>query len=171
MEKQYIIIDLKSFYASVECVERRLDPLTARLVGADKERGKGTICLAVSPALKKLGIKNRCRLFDVPERLGAIVAEPRMQLYIDYAAKIYGIYLRYFAPEDIEVYSIDEAFMEVTPYLWLYGCPVRELAQRIINYREEHGGFANTEELMQVEGIGEGRYAALKNRIVCKEVQ
>lgn len=132
MDKQYIIIDLKSFYASVECVERHLDPLKAKLVVADEERGRGTICLAVTPMMKKLGVKNRCRLFEIPKNVNYIVAPPRMKLYIDYSAKIYGIYLKYFAAEDIEVYSIDEAFMDVTPYLRLYKVTARELAIKIM---------------------------------------
>ena len=95
--RTYLCIDLKSFYASVECVERGLDPMTARLVVADPERGPKTICLAVTPALKALGISGRCRVFEIPPALDYIMAPPRMQLYIDYAAEIYGIYLRYIA--------------------------------------------------------------------------
>ena len=119
-DKCYICIDLKSFYASVECVERGLDPMTANLVVADPDRGDKTICLAVSPALKKKGIKNRCRVFEIPPSIKYITATPRMQKYIDYAAEIYGIYLRYFSPDDIYVYSIDESFMDVTGYLSKY---------------------------------------------------
>ena len=100
----YICIDLKSFYASVECAERGLDPMTARLVVADPERSNKTICLAVSPALKKMGIKNRCRVFEIPENIDYIMAPPRMQKYIDYAADIYGVYLDYISPADIHVY-------------------------------------------------------------------
>lgn len=114
---QYMCIDLKSFYASVECVERGLDPMTANLVVADPDRSRGTICLAVSPALKRLGVKNRCRVYEIPKHIPYVMAEPRMQKYIDYAAAIYGIYLRYMSQDDIFVYSIDEAFLDVTPYL------------------------------------------------------
>ena len=102
----YFCIDQKSFYASVECVERQLDPMTALPVVADAERSKNTICLAVSVGCKKKGIKNRCRLGDIPPNMNVIVAPPRMQLYIDCAAEIHGIFLKYFAPEDIYTYSI-----------------------------------------------------------------
>lgn len=131
-QRAYLCIDLKSFYASVECVERGLDPMTTNLVVADPERSRGTICLAVSPSLKALGVKNRCRLFQIPPHLDYIIAEPRMQKYIDYSARIYGIYLRYIAPEDIHVYSIDEAFLDVTPYLKLYKMTPKELAQKLM---------------------------------------
>ncbi len=131
-QRAYLCIDLKSFYASVECVERGLDPMTTNLVVADPERSSGTICLAVSPSLKALGVKNRCRLFQIPPNLDYIIAEPRMQKYIDYSARIYGIYLRYIAPEDIHVYSIDEAFLDVTPYLKLYKMSPKELAQKLM---------------------------------------
>ncbi len=131
-EKQYLCIDLKSFYASVECAARGLDPMTTNLVVADPERSDKTICLAVSPSLKALGVKNRCRLFEIPKNLSYIVAPPRMQAYIDCAAKIYGIYLRYLSKEDIYVYSIDEAFMDVTHYLALYRMSARELGQTIL---------------------------------------
>lgn len=130
-DRQYICIDLKSFYASVECVERGLDPMTARLVVADPERSEGTVCLAVSPAMKKLGVKNRCRVFEIPKNIDYIKAPPRMQLYIDYSAEIYGVYLKYIAKEDILVYSIDEVFMDVTDYLWMYKMTARELGEKI----------------------------------------
>ena len=117
--KIYLCIDLKSFYASVECVERGWDPLTARLVVADPERSEKTICLAVSPALKQMGVPNRCRVFQIPKEIPYKMAPPRMQLYIDYAVEIYGVYLKYIAKEDIQVYSIDEAFLDVTDYLHL----------------------------------------------------
>ena len=131
-QRAYLCIDLKSFYASVECVERGLNPMTTNLVVADPERSRGPICLAVSPSLKALGVKNRCRLFQIPPNLDYIIAEPRMQKYIDYSARIYGIYLRYIAPEDIHVYSIDEAFLDVTPYLKLYKMTPKELAQKLM---------------------------------------
>ena len=127
----YFCIDLKSFYASVECVERGLNPLTARLVVADPERGEKTICLAVTPALKKLGVRSRCRLFEIPPGLSYIKATPRMRLYIKYAARIYKLYLKYFSKDDIHVYSIDEVFIDVSRYLNLYGGNIRALAGRV----------------------------------------
>ena len=90
----YICIDLKSFYASVECVERGLDPMTTNLVVADPERNEGTICLAITPAMKALGVKNRCRVFQIPKNIDYIMAPPRMKKYIDYSAEIYGVYLK-----------------------------------------------------------------------------
>ena len=130
--RTYICIDLKSFYASVECVERGLDPMKAKLVVADPERGGGTICLAVSPTLKAMGVKNRCRVFEIPTNIEYIKAPPRMQLYIDYSARIYGIYLSFFAPEDIHVYSIDEAFIDVTNYLAMYKQTPKELSKTVM---------------------------------------
>lgn len=132
-QKQYLCIDLKSFYASVECVERGLDSMTTNLVVADPERSDKTICLAVSPSMKKLGVKNRCRVFEIPKNIEYITAPPRMQLYIKYSADIYSIYLKYISKEDIHVYSIDEVFMDVTDYLSLYDMTARELGQVIIN--------------------------------------
>lgn len=162
----YIAIDLKSFYASVECVERQLDPMDTNLVVADSARTEKTICLAVSPSLKSLGIPGRARLFEVVEKvkdvnvqrkrlspghafrgescfageleghpefsLSYIVAPPRMSHYMEYSARIYKIYLKYIAPEDIHVYSIDEVFMDVTAYLDTYSLSARELAGKII---------------------------------------
>lgn len=132
-KRSYLCIDLKSFYASVECVERKLDPMTTNLVVADLSRTEKTICLAITPAMKKLGISNRCRIFEIPKHIEYIAAVPRMQLYIDYAAEIYAIYLKYIAKEDIHVYSIDEAFMDVTDYLTLYDMTARELGKTILN--------------------------------------
>ena len=116
----YICVDLKTFYASVECVDRGLDPLTTCLVVADESRGRTTICLAITQAMKDLGIHNRCRLFEIPDGIDCIKAVPRMQHYMEVSAKIYGIYLEYVSPQDIHVYSIDECFIDVTPYLDLY---------------------------------------------------
>ncbi len=130
--RTYLAIDLKSFYASVECVERGLDPLTANLVVADPDRTEKTICLAVSPSLKALGVKNRCRVFEIPQNIPFITARPRMRLYMEYSARIYGIYLRYAAPEDIHVYSIDEVFLDITGYLAASGLSPREMAQKIL---------------------------------------
>lgn len=131
MRRQYLCIDLKSFYASVECVERGLDSMTTRLVVADPERTDKTICLAVSPALKAMGVKNRCRVFEIPPDIEYITAPPRMKKYIDYAAEIYAIYLKYVSKDDMHVYSIDEVFMDVTYYLPLYKISARALARRI----------------------------------------
>ncbi len=128
----YLCIDLKSFYASVECVERGLDPMTTNLVVADPERSDKTICLAVTPAMKALGVKNRCRIFEIPKGISYITASPRMQKYIDYSAEIYYIYLQYISKDDIHVYSIDEAFMDVTDYLPLYGLTARQLGQKMM---------------------------------------
>ena len=128
----YICIDFKSFYASVECVERNLDPMTANLVVADPERSEKTICLAVSPSMKALGVKNRCRVFEIPKTIEYIMAPPRMQHYIDCSAEIYGIYLKYVAKEDIHVYSIDEAFLDVTDYLTMYQMSARDLGSLIM---------------------------------------
>ena len=129
--KEGMCVDLKSFYASVECVERHLDPLTTNLAVADPERTDKTICLAISPSMKALGIKNRCRVFEIPAGTPYIMAPPRMKLYIKYSAWIYGIYLKYVAKEDIHVYSVDEAFLDVTDYLSMYQTDARSLAQRI----------------------------------------
>ena len=165
-DKQYIAIDLKSFYASVECVDRGLDPLTTNLVVADVSRTEKTICLAVSPSLKSYGIPGRARLFEVVHKvkqindqrrsqapgrrltggssdnsavqsnpslsLEYIAAPPRMHRYMEYSTKIYGIYLKYIAPEDIHVYSCDEVFIDATAYLGTYGCSARELAVRMV---------------------------------------
>ncbi len=131
-ERQYLCIDLKSFYASVECVERGLNPLTTNLAVADPERSEKTICLAISPSMKALGIRNRCRVFEIPKSVPFIMAPPRMSLYMKYAADIYGIYLKYISKEDIHVYSIDEAFLDVTDYLPLYRVSAKELGIRIM---------------------------------------
>ena len=130
--KQYLCIDLKSFFASVECVERGLDPEKTDLIVADPSRSEKTICLAVTPSLKAKGVKNRCRVFQIPKNLKYITAPPRMQKYIDYSAEIYGIYLNFFAKEDIHVYSIDEVFIDVTNYLKLYGLSTTELAKKVL---------------------------------------
>ncbi|MEG0919403.1 MAG: DNA repair protein [Anaerovoracaceae bacterium] len=129
----YLCIDLKSFYASVECVERGLDPMETNLVVADPERNRGTICLAITPAMKALGIKNRCRIFEIPSNVKYIVAPPRMKKYIDYSADIYDIYLDYVSKEDIHVYSIDEAFLDITNYLELYKSTPEGIGKRIMD--------------------------------------
>ncbi|WP_310602339.1 Y-family DNA polymerase [Anaerosporobacter sp.] len=152
--RTYMCIDLKSFYASVECVERGLDPLTTNLVVADPERSEKTICLAISPSMKALGIKNRCRVFQIPKSVEYIMAQPRMKLYINYSADIYAIYLRYIAKEDIHVYSIDEVFMDVTNYLPLYHINAKELAVKIMEEIKEYTGITAT------AGIGTNLYLA-----------
>ena len=133
-EKQrcYFVIDMKSFFASVECAERGLNALTTKLVVADLDRSETTICLAVSPALKELGIKNRCRLYEIPKNLDFIIAKPRMKKYIEYAAEIYGIYLKYIDKNDIHVYSIDECFIDATDYLKLYNLKAKEFAAKLM---------------------------------------
>lgn len=130
-DKQYLCIDLKSFYASVECVDRGLDPLTCDLVVADPTRTNKTICLAVSPSLKAKGVRNRCRVFQIPDGTSYVMAPPRMARYIEVSTQIYGVYLSWLSKDDIHVYSIDEAFFDVTPYLRLYGMSARELGERI----------------------------------------
>lgn len=188
MERSYIAIDLKSFYASVECREMGLDPLDALLVVADESRTDKTICLAVSPALKAYGLPGRCRLFEVKEKIrsvnlirekaapgrrlkGAsksrkelkanpslsldfITAKPRMSHYIKCSSEIYRIYLKYIAPEDIHVYSIDEVFIDATEYMKLYGLSAKELAMKLILEVLEKTGITAT------AGIGENLYLA-----------
>ena len=176
---QYIAIDLKSFYASVECMERGLDPLDTCLVVADPSRTEKTICLAVSPALKSYGIGGRPRLFEVAQRVSEVnrqrgrsgkshskkeldahkeldvdylVAQPRMAHYIRYSTRIYKIYLRHIAPEDIHVYSIDEVFMDVTSYLKNYRMTADELAMKIIREVLAETGITAT------AGIGTNLY-------------
>ena len=167
MNKTYISIDLKSFYASVECVERGLDPLRTNLVVADAARTEKTICLAVSPSLKVYGIPGRARLFEVVQRvkevnlerkakglepIDYIAAVPRMALYMEYSTRIYNIYLKYVAPEDIHVYSVDEVFMDVTAYLNTYHMTARELAKTMIQDVYETTGITAT------AGIGTNLY-------------
>ena len=195
----YIAIDLKSFYASVECVERQLDPMNTNLVVADASRTEKTICLAVSPSLKSLGISGRARLFEVVQKvkevnkqrkrqapnhkftgesyfakeleehpefsLSYIIAPPRMAYYIEYSTKICEIYLKYIAPEDIHVYSIDEVFMDVTSYLKTYSLSARELAAKIIQDILSQTGITAT------AGIGTNLYLCkIAMDIVAKHV-
>ena len=186
MQKQYVAIDLKSFYASVECIERELDPMTTNLVVADASRTEKTICLAVSPSLKAFGVPGRPRLFEVVQKVGEVnalrqsrapgrtltgkswdalqlqadptlgvdylVAPPRMAHYMEHSAKIYGIYLKYVAPEDIHVYSIDEVFMDVTPYLRNRGMTAREFTRMIIQ------DVVDTTGITATAGIGTNLY-------------
>lgn len=184
--RTYIAIDLKSFYASVECIERELDPMTTNLVVADASRTEKTICLAVSPSMKTYGIAGRARLFEVVQKvklvnaerrqrapggrltgsstydpelqarpelaLGYIIAPPQMAKYLEWSTRIYNVYLRYIAPEDIHVYSIDEVMMDVTDYLRTYQCTGRELAAKMILDVLETTGITAT------AGIGTNLY-------------
>lgn len=178
IEKQYIAIDLKSFYASVECVERGLDPLTTNLVVADESRTEKTICLAVSPSLKAHGIGGRARLFEVVQRvkevnkahprekLTYLVARPRMALYMDYSTRIYNIYLRFVAKEDIHVYSVDEVMIDVTSYLETYRMTARQLAAQMIRAVMKETGITAT------AGIGTNLYLCkVAMDIVAKHVE
>lgn len=134
IHRNIICIDLKSFYASVECALRDLDPFETMLVVADKSRGEGSICLATTPYLKSLGAKSRGRIFELPEHLKdkIIYARPRMKTYLEYTMKLIEIYLSFISDEDLYVYSIDEAFLDVTDYLNYYKCSDIELAEMII---------------------------------------
>ena len=164
-QKSFICIDLKSFYASVECVERGLDPFKTNLVVADPTRSQSTICLAITPAMKKLGVKNRCRIHEIPAGIEYITAMPRMQLYIDYSVRIYSIYLRYISKEDIHVYSIDECFMDVTNYLSLYHMTEKEMAVELMDAVMKETGITAT------AGIGTNLYLAkVAMDIVAKHV-
>lgn len=155
MEKSiYSCIDLKSFYASVEAAERKLDPFKENLVVADPSRGRGAICLAVTPTMKSLGIKNRCRLFEIPETVTYITAKPRMKLYMEYSARIYSIYLNYVSKEDIHVYSIDECFLDFTPYLHTYGKTPKEMAVMLMDAVRRETGICAT------AGIGTNLFLA-----------
>lgn len=132
-DRIYCCIDLKSFFASVECVERGLDPFKTNLVVADPARTDKSICLAITPAMKMLGIKNRCRVYEIPKSVKYITAKPRMKLYMNKSAEIYGIYLKYISPDDIHVYSIDECFIDLTDYVKLYKMTAKELAKMLID--------------------------------------
>lgn len=199
-DRTYIAIDLKSFYASVECRERGRDPLTTNLVVADKSRTEKTICLAVTPSLKSYGIPGRPRLFEVVQKVKAannarrsklgkqefsgssddavqltadpslaidyIVAPPRMAYYMEYSTKIYNIYLKYIAPEDIHIYSIDEVFMDVTQYLTLYHLTARELVMKMIQDVLQTTGITAT------AGIGTNLYLCkIAMDIVAKHIE
>ena len=199
-ERTYIAIDLKSFYASVECKERNRDPLTTNLVVADKSRTEKTICLAVSPALKYYGIPGRARLFEVVQKvkeansarrwkapnrtfigssddsaelnsnpaleIDYIVASPRMALYLEYSTRIYSIYLKYIAPEDIFPYSIDEVFIDVTDYLHTYNMTARELAMAMIQ------DVLKTTGITATAGIGTNMYLCkIAMDIVAKHIK
>ena len=154
-QRTYIAIDLKSFYASVECVDRGLDPLTTNLVVADESRTDKTICLAVTPSLKAYGIPARARLFEVKQKargIDFIIAPPRMAHYIEVSSRVYSVYLKYIAPEDIHVYSIDEVFMDVTNYLATYKMTAHQLAMTMIRDVLSQTGITAT------AGIGTNLY-------------
>lgn len=153
-DRIYFVIDMKSFFASVECAERGLDPYETPLVVADIERTKSSICLAVSPKMKALGVKNRCRLFEIPPNLEYIIAKPQMKKYIEYAAEIYGIYLKYIAPSDIYVYSIDECFIDATDYLKLYSLTPIMFAKKLMDEIKDTLGIPAS------AGIGTNMYLA-----------
>lgn len=153
-QRMYLCIDGKSFYASVECAERGLNPFETNLVVADPDRGKNALCLAISPKMKALGVHNRCRLSDIPGNIKYEIAVPRMSLYVDYCADIYALYLNYFAAEDIHVYSIDEAFIDVTSYLYTYGMDAKQLAKKLMNE------IADKLHVPTTAGIGTNLYLA-----------
>jgi DNA polymerase V len=157
MNRTYIAIDLKSFYASVECIERGLDPLTALLVVADESRTDKTICLAVSPALKAYGIPGRARLWEVRQKaknIDFIITPPRMALYLEYSNRIMEVYQKYVAPEDIHKYSVDEVFMDITNYKLLHKLTPRQLTTRILLDVLHTTGITGT------AGIGNNLYLA-----------
>lgn len=153
-QRTYFCIDMKTFYASVECAERGLNPFETYLAVVDENRGKNALCLAITPKMKAKGIKNRCRMSEIPRDIDFIRALPRMQLYIDYAADIYGIFLDYFDPRDIHVYSIDESFIDVTDYLKMYKLSPRQLAKKLMNE------IANKKHIPSTVGIGTNLYLA-----------
>ncbi|NLZ25885.1 MAG: DNA repair protein [Clostridiales bacterium] len=153
-QRTYFCIDMKSFFASVECAERGLNPFETNLVVADDSRGKGALCLAVTPKMKSLGVKNRCRLFEIPGNIKYIAAKPRMKKYIEYAADIYEIYLRYIDKSDIHVYSIDESFIDATDYLKLYGYEPKQFAKKLLN------DIASEKMIPASAGIGTNLYLA-----------
>lgn len=199
-ENVYLSIDLKSFYASVECRERGLDPMKTNLIVADAGRTEKTICLAVSPSLKAYGIPGRPRLFQVVQKVrevnkermrfasggvftgsscfdeelkssphlavNYVIAPPRMALYMEYSTRIYKIYMKYIAPEDAHVYSIDEIFLDVTQYLDIYGMTARQLAEKIIRDVYQETGITAT------AGIGSNLYLSkIAMDIVAKHIQ
>ena len=131
-ERCYFVIDMKSFFASVECSLRGLDPMTTDLVVADAERSETTICLAVTPSMKSKGVKNRCRLYEIPKNMEYIIAPPQMDMYIKFASEIYAIYLKYIDKSDIHCYSIDECFLDVTDYLKIYNIRAKDFAKKLM---------------------------------------
>ena len=153
-QRTYFCIDMKTFYASVECAERGLNPFETNLAVVDETRGKNALCLAITPKMKAQGIKNRCRMSEIPKTINFIRALPRMQLYIEYAADIYDLYLNYFDPQDIHVYSIDESFIDVTEYLPLFKMDAVALAKKLMNE------IADKLHIPSTTGIGTNLYLA-----------
>lgn len=143
-ERHYLCIDLKSFFASVECIERNLDPFTTPLVVANKNQGQGAITLAVSPFLKKLGVKGRTRLYEIPKNIKYTIVNPRMKLYMQKSAEVISIYLDFVAKEDLHIYSIDECFLDITDYLTLYKKQDEEIALDILNTIQRKTGLTAT---------------------------
>ena len=154
MDRIYLCIDLKSFYASVECAERGIDPFEINLVVADPSRGGGAITLAATPAIKKLGVPSRGRIYEIPKDIEYIIAPPRMSLYMEYSAKIYGIMLKYISADDIHVYSCDEAFLDVTTYISLYKKTAKQIAQMILD------DILKETNITATVGIGSNLYLA-----------
>lgn len=152
--KTYICIDLKSFYASVECADRGLDPFTTNLVVADPTRSANTICLAITPAMKAAGVRNRCRVREIPSGMQYITAMPRMRRYMEVSKQIYKVYLRFVSTEDIYPYSIDECFIDATPYLKLYDIGAKDFAERLRGAVLEETGVTAT------AGIGTNMFLA-----------
>lgn len=163
--KFYLCIDLKSFYASVECIERGLDPFKINLVVADASRGNGAITLAATPAIKKLGVKSRTRLYKIPKNIKYIIAQPRMRLYMEYSAKIYSILLKFISSDDIHVYSIDESFLDITPYLSLYKKTPNQIAKMIID------DIYHTTGITATVGIGTNLFLAKVALDICAKHQ
>lgn len=153
-QRVYFVIDMKTFFASVECAERGLNPFETNLVVADESRGEGGICLAVTPKMKAQGVRNRCRLFEIPKDIKYIIAKPRMKKYIEYAAEIYGIYLKYIDKNDIHVYSIDECFIDATDYLKMYNLKAKQFAEKLM------GEIKDTLHIPSTAGIGSNMYLA-----------
>ncbi|MDE5889069.1 MAG: type VI secretion protein ImpB, partial [Bacilli bacterium] len=143
-ERHILSIDLKSFFASCECVARKLDPFSVPLVVANPSQGGGAITLAVTPALKAQGVPSRGRLYEIPKNIKYTIVPPRMSLYIKFSEKVLSIYLDYVAKEDIHVYSIDECFLDVTDYLKLYKKTDYELAEEILNEITKRTGLTAT---------------------------
>lgn len=152
--RTYFCIDMKSFYASVECAERGLNPFETNLVVADQSRGTNALCLAISPKLKSLGVRNRCRLSEIPSNIKYLVAMPRMKKYIEYNGDIYEIYRKYIDKEDIHTYSIDEVFIDVTDYLPVHHKTPKEFAKFLINE------VAQKTHIPATAGIGTNLYLA-----------
>jgi len=154
MPKEFAVIDMRAFYSYVECIERGLDPWTTPLVVADKSRGKNTIVLSVTPFLKKNGVPSRLRINDLPPKFDYVYATPRMALYMQRSAEVISLFLDFVAQEDIHIYSVDESFINIGPYLNYYKCTSRELVKKIKDYIKEKMGLEAT------AGIGDSMFLA-----------